>query len=69
MDFTKKIKHIRSSATCYKVKVAETFYGTNEARFFFESPYRDDYDDYQEESDFVPDKIVDRFGRRVLSLS
>lgn len=66
MDFTKKIKHIRSSATCYKVKVAETFYGTDDARFFFESPYCEDYDDYQ---DFVPDKIVDRLGRRILSLS
>lgn len=68
MDF-KKIKHIRSSSTCYKVKVAEQYYGADEAKFFFESPYRDDYDGYQEEGDFVPDKIVDRFGRRILSLS
>jgi len=67
MDFTKKIKHIRSSATGYKVKVAERYYGTDETKFFFESPYRNDYDDYQEESDFVPDKIVDRFGRTILS--
>lgn len=65
MDF-KKIKHIRSSATGYRAKL---FYDTDKTKLFFESPYRDDYDDYQEESDFVPDKIVDRFGRRVLSLS
>ena len=68
MEF-KKIKHIRSSATGYRAKAAESFYGTDEAKFFFESPYRDNYDGYQEGDDFVPDKIVDRFGRTILSLS
>lgn len=64
---TNKGKHIRSFVFGYNAKTLEKFYG-NEASFFFEAPYYDSYDGYKEESDFVPDRIVDCFGRTVLSL-
>jgi hypothetical protein len=37
------------------------------ARLFFESPYYDSYDVDTEENDIIPDRIVDRFGRTILS--
>lgn len=68
MSSTNKVKHNRSSAAYYKAMAVEQFYEHGHgASLFFESPYYDSYDGDSEENDIVPDRIVDRFGRTILS--